>query len=233
MNLYHLVSSFLSRSKRLFPARWRLPLRYRALAWSNKAEPELEQLFAICRQFRCAVDVGANHGFYTYKMAQRFQQVYAFEANLQVDFDILHFRKANIHLMPYGLSDRETSSHLNIPVQGGIPYAGWASLEERNLAFADTYLQVPVHLQRLDDQPFAQTGPVDLIKIDVEGHELEVIRGGLETIRRNHPVLIIEDNAEQRVEIQELLGGLGYRCTSFAQLFNQPVSSPNLIFLPA
>jgi len=43
----------------------------------------------------------------------------------------------------------------------------------------------------LDDERVA-AGGVDLIKIDVEGHEEAVIRGALETIRSDQPILIFE-----------------------------------------
>ena len=33
---------------------------------------------------------------------------------------------------------------------------------------------------------------IDFIKIDVEGAELQVIRGGIETIRRNRPIIVFE-----------------------------------------
>lgn len=214
------------------PAGWRLPIRYYGWAFSSDVEPEADQLFALCRNFRCAIDVGANHGYYSYKMAQRFERVCAFEANSKIDYDLRHFRKPNIRLYSYGLSDAKRSTDLYVPVRNGVPYIGWASLTNRNLTFADTFDLVGVELQRLDDQPFVHEMPVDLIKVDVEGHELEVLRGGLETIRRDKPVLILEDNQEQREAIRSLLEGLGYRGITFAELTGLPKPSPNIIYFP-
>jgi FkbM family methyltransferase len=65
----------------------------------------------------------------------------------------------------------------------------------------------------------AKGGPVDWIKIDVEGVELQVLRSGLKTLERHHPTLVIEDHTrvypwcEQndiRGQMHELLEGLGY-----------------------
>jgi len=230
--LFRLISRFLNATSRFFPKPWRLPLRSWALVHSPGAEPELEWLFFLCKRLRCAVDVGANHGFYTWKMAQRFEQVFAFEANTSEDFDIRHYKKPNVHLFQYGLSNRAETRMLRIPVRKGVSIAGWASIETRELPFADTFLEMPTILQRLDDQPFVQNQTLDLIKIDVEGHELEVLEGGVETIRRDKPALLIEDNVEQRVAIRELLEGLGYRSTTFEKLTGKTIPSPNLIWLP-
>jgi len=230
--LFRLISRFLSATSWIFPKRRRLPLRYWALVHSPGAEPELEGLFSLCKRFGCAVDVGANHGFYTWKMAQHFKQVYAFEANRTEDFDLLHYRKRHIHFFRYGLSNTNEIRMLHIPVRQGVAIAGWASVENRELPFADSFVEMPVELQRLDDQSFVQNQTLGLIKIDVEGHELEVLEGGLETIRRDKPVLIIEDNAEQRTAIRELLASLGYRSTTFEKLIGKPAPSPNLIWFP-
>jgi hypothetical protein len=63
----------------------------------------------------------------------------------------------------------------------------------------------------LDDYNLASVG---FIKIDVEGHELAVLRGGLKTIQRCLPMLLIEieDRHKPRAlkEVCELLGEIGY-----------------------
>jgi hypothetical protein len=50
-----------------------------------------------------------------------------------------------------------------------------------------------IKAKRLDDYDFSD---VDLIKVDVEGHEESVLAGGMRTIEINRPVLIVE--IEQR-----------------------------------
>jgi Methyltransferase FkbM domain len=67
--------------------------------------------------------------------------------------------------------------------------------------------QVPVHT--LDSY---QLDDVALLKIDVEGMEADVIRGGLDTIRRNRPVIFAEAwDAGYEQATAELLEPLGYR----------------------
>lgn len=55
---------------------------------------------------------------------------------------------------------------------------------------------------------------VSFIKIDVEGMEVDVIRGGLETIERDRPVLFLEArDQEAHDELEKLLAPLGYQHT--------------------
>jgi Methyltransferase FkbM domain len=68
-----------------------------------------------------------------------------------------------------------------------------------------------VPVKRLDD---LRLGDVGLVKIDVEGHELAVLRGATDTLARNRAAVMVE--AEERhhpnavTAITELLTGLGY-----------------------
>ena len=57
---------------------------------------------------------------------------------------------------------------------------------------------------------------VDLVKIDVEGAELEVLKGGIETIHRFHPKIIVEVHEWLGVKgnkIIQLLKKYGYKLT--------------------
>src|SRR5204863_8585379 len=74
-------------------------------------------------------------------------------------------------------------------------------------------LQVP--LRRLDSLA-AERGltRLDLIKIDVEGHERQVLDGAAVILERHRPVLVIETGHEgdgDRAAIHDRLAGLGYR----------------------
>jgi FkbM family methyltransferase len=77
----------------------------------------------------------------------------------------------------------------------------------------------------------ADIGRVDLIKIDVDGSELEVLLGARNLIERDRPLLIVESNGDIRVG--DLLSTMGY---DLFDLSMQPVMPgqvpPNLVAVP-
>jgi hypothetical protein len=57
---------------------------------------------------------------------------------------------------------------------------------------------------------------LDFIKCDVEGAELDVIRGGLEILQSQRPAWLIEVSRESSSELFGLLFGLGYKAFVYA-----------------
>lgn len=70
----------------------------------------------------------------------------------------------------------------------------------------------------IDEMSFDER--ISFIKIDVEGFELNVIRGAMQTIRKNEPIICLEsfDRDRNIVEIIQLLASLGY---SYEQMTEQ------------
>ena len=155
-----------------------------------------------------ALDVGANHGVWSAFLAERFESVYAVEAN-----PVLH----------------EALRHLHPRVEL-LPVGAWSSAERRtftlfaldgNTSAADDWTGImagaPVgsfaaDCQPIDEMPIA--GRVDFIKVDTEAAEVEVVWGAEQTILRDRPHLIIEvHRAETGEALTQMLEGWGYRLT--------------------
>ncbi|MBF6571139.1 MAG: FkbM family methyltransferase [Candidatus Binataceae bacterium] len=82
------------------------------------------------------------------------------------------------------------------------------------------------------DQERSRAETVDLIKIDVEGHEESVIRGGSETLKRDQPILIFEC-FHGATEITGFLSGLGYWIGDAERMTDDTDGTTNFLALPA
>jgi len=150
------------------------------------------------KQWRNAIDVGANVGEWTRPLAEKFQQVICFEPNpnFRECFN-KNITESNVTLWPYGLSDKEHTAQQDF--NSTVLKEGEGNIECRTL---DSF--------NLTD--------VDYIKIDVDGFEVPVLRGAQETIRKNNPVINIEMKERKRPHIvgkcRKILINLGYNCRS-------------------
>jgi FkbM family methyltransferase len=177
---------------------------------TDTLEPELRSVPNLVVRGGTALDIGANHGVYSYFMVRHFDQVVAFEPQPACVETLETWAKGRVDIRQVALSDHAGEGQLTIPVKSGVPLTGYARLDG---AVDGVRSHLAVRLERLDDQGLDD---VRFIKIDVEGHELSVLRGGEALLRRDHPVLLVE--IEQRHlgpghtigEIITYLGDRGY-----------------------
>ena len=223
-----ILARLIGRALPLCPSRMRL----RLMAWSCSIigwEPEVRRLKEIgpCRGM--ALDVGANHGFYSLALSRLYQKVVAFEPNKNVASPLIAAALPNVEIIHAGISSREGTARLFIPFVNGMVLPGWASLDEGNCPEATKIVPQEIPLRTLDSFEFQNVG---FVKIDVEGHELEVLRGGSQTIQHNHPHLLIEVKEEHRAQVRTLLDEWGYCEKTLQDLAGVPGSPDNLIFVP-
>ena len=84
----------------------------------------------------------------------------------------------------------------------------------------------------MDDERSDQAYPTDLIKIDVEGHEEAVIRGGRKTIEKDQPVIVFEC-FHGGAEITEFLSRLGYWVGDAERMSDDLGAATNFLALPS
>ena len=131
------------------------------------------------RNYRTAIDVGAHCGLWSMQMAKHFQNVECFEP-LQRHIECW---QANING-----SDKCRLFQVALGNEPGIVRIHVVETQSGR-SHVHPSDGIPVPLEKLDKFTFDN---VDLIKIDVEGYELQVIKGGEETIKRDKPVIIVE-----------------------------------------
>jgi FkbM family methyltransferase len=165
------------------------------------------------------IDAGAHDGLLTVPLAALpGARVIAFEP-LPPAFLRLQQALAGIDvtLRPEALSDHFGTVTLEVPIVGGEAQEQWASIAkdypslqrgDKRIDRIDRY-KVPVI-------PLDSLGLTDVtaMKIDVEGAELEMLRGSLDTLRRCQPVLSVEIEERHRTgstrDVPDLLATLGY-----------------------
>lgn len=167
-----------------FPKRLELPARYQY----RRIFGHLEKEFSILGRLAgggVALDIGGNIGLYTYRLSQLCSRVEYFEPNPASVRMIKNLRLKNVTVHNVGVSSADGTMRLYVPVVNGVRMTELANFQGADGEHDE--LEVPV--RRLDGLGF--TG-VSFIKIDVEGHELEVLDGAEETILRERPVMMVE-----------------------------------------
>lgn len=162
-----------------------------------------------------AIDVGASIGYTTMTMARavgRHGRVFAFEpaalAYVQLCRNLTENGFSWVDAKRLACSHTSGTADLNVPLLS-TEYSSLAA-SGRDLASRPESVQVV----RLDEQ---LTGPIDLIKVDVEGAEWAVLLG-LGELLSSRPILVVETIAENSVpfgyrydEMLDWLRGFGYR----------------------
>lgn len=167
------------------------------------------------------IDIGAHIGWYTVDFAKLAKHVYSFEcspksfnylcANIALNECDYNVTKYNVAL---GKEEGETEYFIRDPKDGG---GNGISKFDYDMKKNTPTIRVPV--RTLDSYNLSTIG---FIKIDVEGHEKQVLEGALETIRlNNYPKILFESwdpenqssdfNADQlRKELFEFILSIGY-----------------------
>lgn len=157
------------------------------------------ELLRLLKKGGCVfIDIGANVGFYTLAAAKTFDKVYSFEPSPNTFRRLVHNVELNnfgsVTPINSGLSDVKSGMelHINPFNNGGASLKGFS--EAMKCLYPEyVWGSVKVDVEVLDEiiDTRGIVG-VDLIKIDVEGHELPVIRGAQNTISTFRPLIYAE-----------------------------------------
>jgi len=167
------------------------------------------------------VDVGANRGQAIdsfFGVLGTDTTIVAFEPNLELAAYLAkRYRRLSVDVHECGLADEVGSMRLYLPRYGRTVWDTRASLDlavAQNAFSPDEFWRYSerragveerlVAIARLDDFDLAP----QIVKIDVEGSEDAVVRGGTQTIDRYRPVILAEGGLLADLE---LLRDLGYR----------------------
>lgn len=152
----------------------------------------------LCLPEKVFVDVGAHIGSITAEVARRVPgaKIIAVEA---IPWKVANLRKRfpQVQLLECAAGEENTRISFFVDKQ----QSGYSTLGKRTDVASDRQEEIRVDLKRLDD--LIGQEPVDVMKIDVEGAELGVLRGSARLLQQHRPIVMFE-SAPQRDD------GLGY-----------------------
>ena len=181
----------------------------RRFYWRNRRDIRLLRCFA--QKDRTLLDIGANKGYFTLAMRSHFAHFVAYEPNPDI-FDILRDQVGSFATVyQCAVSDSPGCLTLRVPIIAAKLRHGLGTLGDvpTNATRVERH---DVNVVTLDSHDHVRIG---LIKIDVEGHELAVVRGAREIIARELPLIFVEINHQSMPErfaaVAGLLGESRYR----------------------
>ncbi len=167
-----------------------------------------------------AIDCGANIGVHTIEWATHMTgwgSVLSIEAQERIYYALAGNIAINncFNAIAVHAAVSSESGMLSIPTPNYLLPSSFGSLELRQrsgnefIGQAIDYTQNMSTIRKLAIDDF-KLPRLDLIKLDVEGMELEALEGAKETIRRTHPIMLIERIKADATELVQWLSAQGY-----------------------
>lgn len=170
----------------------------------RRFEPEIRRLDEVCGRGGTMVDIGGWYGPWTRRLVRRADQVVTIEPT-PLHQVLQRTLPPQVAVIAGAASDHCGTADIWLP-PSDMGVRGVSSLHRRDIH--GTSITVP--LVTLDGLSLRG---VTFIKIDVDGHEVPVLRGAAETIKRDQPRLLVE--VEERIQpvtgVISLVESWGYR----------------------
>jgi FkbM family methyltransferase len=183
------------------------------------------------------VDVGANSGqsAMSFAVLDPTARIVSFEANPGLDRELRRVRRrlgSRFEFHSCALADAAGRMVLHVPKVGSVEITGEASFDAGLASTAGGRVDgitetrsIEVDVRTLDSFHLDPT----VVKIDVQGMSVPVLRGMTETLARSRPLLIVESGREDE-RVAELLEQHGYRRVRWYSNTNpRPL---NWVFIP-
>lgn len=200
----------------------------------SKYEHEITIIDQLTDKNNASIDVGVYRGVYSFQLLKHSSHVYAYEANPLIFNELKQaFRKEKrITLENIALSSKEGVDVLRIPVRDKSKNfsrledkyeLGLASIHSRNKLENKELFEIEVKRKKLDDCDISHA--VSFIKIDVEGHEVEILKGAVQLINKYKPNLLVEieerHTGRKLINIVNEINSFGYNCFVLEETTNQ------------
>ncbi|MAV05172.1 MAG: hypothetical protein CMC31_05915 [Flavobacteriaceae bacterium] len=166
-------------------------------------EKEIKPIFKLLKVEKkkyVFFDVGANYGVYSFLFSKNSIFSYIFEPVSEcIEYIRKGYRYKNIVMVNKAVSNSNQSKTLNMPIENGNIVFGRSSIQNNY----KNVNQREVKCTKLDNyiDEVKQYNPrIIFIKIDVEGHENQVIEGAINLISQNQTLLLVEIEKRHNTE---------------------------------
>jgi FkbM family methyltransferase len=190
-----------------------------------------------------AIDIGGNWGqsIEALRWTCKPQRIVCVEPNPYLSGILRSRYKAQpeITILEKAISDAPGEQELFVPHYRGFVYDGLASLDRMSasewlnkdsvVGFDQTKLRIERHKVEMITLDSLSLRP-NIVKIDVQGYELQVLKGGAETFTRWHPITIIETPNDAVVSLLADYGLLPFKYRE-NRLRKGDTSGLNTVFL--
>jgi FkbM family methyltransferase len=195
-------------------------------------QEELDKMFAIVNSLSegsIILDIGANIGLVGVPLAKLVKEkngtVYCFEVQKMIYYALCGTVALNdldnLHVFNYGLGSTKTKLSVPIPDYSKEEDYGEVSLVLPHILDKYTNFE-SVDIDTIDNLNLPR---LDFIKIDVEGMEIEVLKGGVETIKKYRPWCWIEQWRVDKDTLISQFNNIDY--TIYQMDFLNVIACPN------
>ncbi|NES99915.1 MAG: FkbM family methyltransferase [Sphaerospermopsis sp. SIO1G2] len=225
---------------------WGMNIRIRPLEEHGKIISTLgvidlavtETLWRLAEPGELVVDVGANIGYMSAVLAARVSStdggsVWSFEAHPEIFTELKYnvdnwqkqLKNINFHIKNLAVSNTHGQIELRIP-ESFASNRGLASVvtQEKYLSENITNESQSLTIESCYLDEIFRNQNIGVLKIDVEGHELQVLKGAVKLLTdRRIRDCVFEEHLDYPTPVTNLLESFGYQVLRIKRGFNRPI----------
>ena len=201
----------------------RIKLRHRAYKYANKDDRGgIAYVNSAIKKGQTVLDIGAHKAVYLYFMLKKVGdkgKVYAFEPQSSLYQYIKNikglFKWDNVTIEHLALSDSQDTVTLYIPTNKASKTSSPEATIVKHKDHSNFGTTENVSTETLDSYCSQHNIKPNFLKIDVEGNELRIFQGGIDTLKKYKPNIIVEIEArhigqDKVLETFKFLESIGY-----------------------
>ncbi|MDC1148314.1 FkbM family methyltransferase [Pelagibacteraceae bacterium] len=194
------------------------PIDREIILKKNYETEEIKKLliFISKRNVLNFIDIGSNLGYYSFIIRKKFPEIkiFSFEPNQKAFNKLKKTKKKNLifkkkfKIFNFGLSDKNSVLKMFAQKKHGQPHTNssifYGEKKDKSLAISKGKF-------RIGDEVLKIKNESTVLKIDVEGHELNVLKGIKKLLLRNKCIILIEIGKQNYRLVNNFLNFIGYK----------------------